>query len=275
MAQDNPQNSNDSGGGNQPAAEQGQVAFALNALKKEYEAAQTDRKEHERKVFRWTRIAGIGVGIYTTLTAIIMAATVYAAMQSKISANAARQSVKISSDTETRQLRAYAYIAPTLPNLQLGKPLDLEIAVRTLGSTLAYDVRTTINAGGSGIPLQSDEYFAVHPSADRCTDFATILDPNTNNHIVHLPVSTFKATPDSLVALQSPNSRLYVWGEMHYRDVFHCQHWTRFCYQIGGTPLHTEECPDRNAVDEDQSCEPNRVLFEPIAPKTPACQRVQ
>jgi hypothetical protein len=260
MTQDNPHKSNEgSDGDNQPAANKNEIALAIDSLKEEYAAAQTSSNQHEQKILRWTRAAGIGVSIYTLIT-VCLAVIAYSALRT-------------AEDTEQRQLRAYAYVAPEPPLLQEGKPIDLTFAIKALGATLAYDVQTTINAGVSGGGrLQSDTI-----PADRCVDFATVLDPTTKDgRKVHLPVSTFRTTKDNLISLQSPTTRLYVWGETRYRDTFKCQHWATYCYQIGDTPLHTEECADhnRNAVDESGPCETSRIS-PPVAPNTPACQRAQ
>jgi hypothetical protein len=62
-------------GGDTPPAEQHDIAFAIDALAKKYEAAQSKQAQHDGKVLFWSRLAGIGVGIYTILTAIIVVAS--------------------------------------------------------------------------------------------------------------------------------------------------------------------------------------------------------
>src|SRR5271155_5526054 len=69
---DNNQKNSDSGGGNKPAAEQDKTALAIEALRKNYEAAQRDHAKHDGKTLFWARVTGIGVGIYTLLTLVIV-----------------------------------------------------------------------------------------------------------------------------------------------------------------------------------------------------------
>jgi hypothetical protein len=233
------------------------------------------KPQHQKR--HWHDHAAVWAAIAAALAAVAAAAA--GTFQGVVADKAlaiAREANVVAKDTERRQLRAYAYISPTLPTLQKGKPVDLEFTIKALGPTLAYDVLTTINVGESGDGLQSNEYYAAHPLTDRCADFATILDPSVKDgRKVHLPLTTFSVTDDTLTALKTPSSRLYILGEMRYRDTFSCQHWTRYCYQIGGTPLRAEECHDhnRNAVDDGQACETKRPPLEP-ALGTPACERM-
>ena len=106
MADSDPKTENGSGG-DKPAAEHREIAVAIETLRENYQSTQRNRADHDAKTLLWARVAGIGVSIYTLLTLVIVAASIYSATQAKISADAARLSAATAQDTEKRQLRAY------------------------------------------------------------------------------------------------------------------------------------------------------------------------
>jgi hypothetical protein len=91
----------DSASNENPTAKHHATALAIQSFEKKYETAQSGRAGHERKVLRWTQIAGIGVAVYTFVTVVIMGASIYSAKQARISADAAQTAVKIASDRKS------------------------------------------------------------------------------------------------------------------------------------------------------------------------------
>jgi len=163
MPEDNPEDDDHTGSsGDKPAAEKHDIALAIYALNKKYKAAQKDRAKHEQNVLFWTKAAGIGVGIYAMLTAFIVAASVYSAMQAKSSADAAQASATIAIDTEKRQLRAYAYVKPPpagVVDVGADTVPHAKVAIRNSGQTPAYDLKIRGNLGIGHYPTLPNQTF--------------------------------------------------------------------------------------------------------------------
>jgi hypothetical protein len=84
MSNDIPEsNETGSASGGPPSSKYEELLLAVNALNATHESAESGRADHDRKILRWTRITGIGVAIYTALTAVIVIASIYSAKQSK------------------------------------------------------------------------------------------------------------------------------------------------------------------------------------------------
>ena len=96
-------------GGYQQPAEQRNFVEAIQSFGRQYHCAQQDRAQHDQRTFRWTKITGVGVWIYTILTLCIVGVSIYSA--------------KIASDTEIRSLRAYVLIDSSIFSItQEGMP---------------------------------------------------------------------------------------------------------------------------------------------------------
>lgn len=118
------------------------------------------------------------------------------------------------------QLRAYVFIEGVeLKNISAGSPLDVKIRIRNYGSTPAYELTQHVNMAfgpvfvGGHIPATSGE-----PSR---TNLAH------NNYLDMFPTHE-ELTAEQLTDLQNGTTKLWVYGELHYRDIFKKPHTTTF-----------------------------------------------
>jgi hypothetical protein len=224
VTDDNPEaNERTTGSGNKPAAEEHHVALAVDALKAKYESAQADRNRHEKQTLFWARIAGVGVSIYTALTAIIMVASIYSAQQSSVSAIAALNSARIAEDTETRQLRSYLYVTHGSLSPSDTKP-SVAIRIHQAGTTPAYKIR-----------LDAQIWVARYLTGE--LNFPEVTSDSTGGVIRRTysilygqePIEEYIAPIDPIAeAMRAVNStdpligdnRIYLHGIIRYQDIF-------------------------------------------------------
>ena len=58
--------------------------------------------------------------------------------------------------------------------------------------------------------------------------------------------------PIAVTALGPPSNMVYVYGQIWYDDIFHQEHWTKFCYErhvLDQSPNAFEQCPVFNDCD--------------------------
>lgn len=259
----------DGNGSKKPSAEQHHIAVAINSLKEKYEAAQAHRADHERDVLRWTRIAGIGVGIYAALTVVIMCAAIYAAKQAKVSADAAERAaseakrqadgmqdqVVVAKDGEQRQLRAYVYVAPTVESFEISQTPVMNVIIRAIGQTPAYNVRGTVRGAMTNIPLLPDKTLEKENVKVITGDKAILFPGTTDNLTIPYAVDQNANDPMYTEIKKGTASRLWVTGQVTYQDAFGCNHRLRYCIGLGGSDMTPKECEDRNESDDPGQCD--------------------
>lgn len=249
MPDDNPAENDHSGSdGDKPATEKHDIALAIHALQKKYAATQTDRAKHEQKVLFWTRAAGIGVGIYTMLTASIVAASIYAALQAKSSVKAAQTSAAVAADTERRQLRAYTYVKPPpagVVDIGAGNAPRAKVAIRNSGQTPAYDLRIRGNLGVGPYPPLPNQTFHEGPYGG-----SIVLNPETETDTGGEVSVGDKLTQTDIDFIRSGTTgRLYVFGTITYSDAFGAHWYSNYCFAyfgIGPTLTSMNYCGKHN-----------------------------
>jgi hypothetical protein len=130
--------------------------------------------------------------------------------------------------TATRQLRAYISVTQAdkalinVPGKFDERGIDIHLMVKNLGKTPAFQVRYGINADMLHHPLQSD------PPRPEVKHGNTYIVPGGDIEIIgrwragwDLPMIDTN-TGDDL--------RLYVWGEVHYKDAFKKKRFVKFRY---------------------------------------------
>jgi hypothetical protein len=218
---DNPESEKVSEKGNdKPITEEHHVALAVHSLKEQYATSQGDRATHDQKTLVWTRAAGIGVGLYTVLTSIIMAASIYSAQQSKISAVAAKASAAIAKDAETRQLRSYLYVT----HGSVSPTGNVMIHINQAGVTPAYKIRLDAQilvgrylTGELNLPDITSESTG---SVTRRTYSILYGQESISENIV-----PFEPFAEALRAVNSTDpligdNRIYLHGVIRYLDIF-------------------------------------------------------
>jgi hypothetical protein len=139
-------------------------------------------------------------------------------------ARAAEVSVKLAREAAVAQLRAYMFtgtVHSKLPDHPLW-PLEVRVEVRNFGPTPAYDVRPWLCVFIDGYP-DLGEPFEARTADLRFT--TSILPPNGH---FELYAHAGESLSGSLPGLKASTSAVYVFGEIHYKDVFGHTRWTKF-----------------------------------------------
>lgn len=221
MADNGPEGKNDdANGGNDPPAEQHSFVEAIQSFKREYRCAQQGRANHEQKTLFWTRVAGFGVWFYSIITAVIMGAGIYSAIQAKNSADAAIAAAKISSDTEIRQLRAYLYVR-RYPIAVSPTTASAIIEIDHAGATPAYNIRLDADIMANQYlvgKLQLPDVTAQNVSHVLQHQYSILYSTEHIQEAVTMPPWATEAM--KLALTPNSNYRFYIYGVVRYFDIF-------------------------------------------------------
>jgi hypothetical protein len=252
---------------NSGSAEQHQVAVAIDALKRSYEADQQHRSEQDRKSLKYARRTSWTAIVYTILTAILLGAGIYSALQAwravdaanrsaqaaadsigaaNRAAKAATRQAEIAEDTEHRQLRAYLYAGfSALTNLIGDKPPEVTVHVRHGGETPAYRVMVTSHMARLAYPFSGDITKVPTPTAvGRNMAFCF-----RECDLVMPLMFALLTGPEREEIQKGETKQLFVWGEATYADTFQVPHYLHFCVSFGGANItrnQYEYCEDYN-----------------------------
>jgi hypothetical protein len=133
-----------------------------------------------------------------------------------------------------RQLRPYVFLDPERPfsSVQVKNgTFSGAINVKIFGQSPAYRVAITRDFTLEDWPPPTDETFEVE-ATDANTIINGIVVDAAPGTVTRFPLRVGKVVPDSIPELLSTDKRLYIYGKIHYSDVLHQDHWTRFCYSL-------------------------------------------
>jgi len=174
-----------------------------------------------------------------------------ATAETRREADAAEKQVGISSDSERRQVRAYAFPTP-LPVLNFTKDQSLlaGVLIKSMGQTPAYKVRGNFTVRGMPYPLRDDFDIDVFIKPDQIQNSA-FISPSNNFTLAGPWGPLDQITIDAIN--DGTKFRLYTWGRIDYEDVFTDPHWFTFCYIYDGRAIRdhdrVETCPRHNDDD--------------------------
>jgi hypothetical protein len=259
MSEDKPNDTGAGEGKNKPSADGQTIARAIDALRTDYEIGECQRKEHDRKVLRWSRIAGIGVAFYTILTVVIAGAGIWAAVYSGQQAAATREA-------NSEGQRAFVtFDGLRIDQQNLGTPglpyVWFTVLVQNSGNTPTKWMKYVIASSGTE-PGDPEELYQ-HPT-DIAFSRRITLPPHYNGPLA-LPQS---AIPQSAFKTMVAQHRwYYVYGAAHYQDRFSGskEHISKFCFAVGANisdasqPASTP-CLFWNCIDDD--CEADKADYE-------------
>jgi hypothetical protein len=151
-----------------------------------------------------------------TATAAIVAAVIawFAYSEAWRQAAAAWEQVKISRDTEERQIRAYLGVfagAIEPQHSDEGDAIGVRVTIRNAGTTPAYDERSWIAVR---ITAPTAVPFIFPPNLDDRPK--SVVGPNTD---FDLDVG-FATTPEIIQLVHDNKAKIFVWGRGEYRDAF-------------------------------------------------------
>jgi hypothetical protein len=188
------------------------------------------------------------VGIYTALT--------YCTLQY------ADDALKVSRDTERRQLRAYLYVdhgslAPKGPSFDAGTPIGATINLHSAGSTPAYKLRlaATVEIGEFPLPKAS----LSDPSKRGGEGIARESYPLLYGSEPLSQSVAVKFLPEALALLKSSqlqqHHRFYLFGGVRYFDIFgiedpKLERRYDFCFSFEADPSSPIKAAEEDGCDE-------------------------
>ncbi len=242
-------------------------SVAINAFHGTYKTVSDESSKHAKKSLKWTAATGVAAWFYTILTAALLSAGIYSAIESteavhqasraadeaKRGADAASSQSATAQDTEKRQLRAYVGLIPP-PDNQVSNnftppatPL-IRLTPKNFGVTPAYEAIHKTGMQVGYYPLAKNFEYPIQ-------ELATPPNPITIYpgafDLAGIQVESLRAlTQDEIASIQDGKTkRLYVWGTLTYKDVFREPHYTNFClgfYNLTPTQVQREPCNEHN-----------------------------
>jgi hypothetical protein len=236
-----------------PAEHHGSSPVELAAINETLVALAKKYDENNKKYPRrdwWQFVleiaAAAGIAIYTVLTAGLLIASWY-----QLSDSATQ--IKISQDTEHRQLRAYVGFVPPSDNqivnsfIPPAKP-TIRLNPRNFGQTPAYKAKISSNIAVEDFPLPKTFAFPLVRGLNPPNPIT--IFPGTFDIAGIFADADRPLTQEELIAIQDgKRKRLYVWGTLDYEDAFGDLHFTNYCldfYGVTEKQVQREPCSDHN-----------------------------
>ena len=185
----------------------------FKAFAKEYKENNEKNASKDWPQFILQVCVAVGVAIYTIITAGIFC----------ISSRA----LSVQRDTEIRQLRAYISVDPTpVRNFVEKKAPSAGVRITVQGQTPAYNLILLAYIAALPYPFRGDIWSLPTSSAPTETA-STMLAPT--QHTGNYATLTYAPDPNQFEIINSgKTARLYVWGEVHYKDAFRASWYNRF-----------------------------------------------
>lgn len=170
----------------------------------------------------------------------------------KHAAKDAEKQREVAIDTERRQLRAYTSMDwYPLEDFEESKIPRAGAKVTILGQTPAYDLSLITHIAALPYPLKGDVRNIPGPAVESVA--RTLLAPNqTASNKLGL---TYAPNHDQFQIMNGAGYRIFVWGEVTYRDAFKIDRRTRFCWSFphaeAGKPAPPADlCETGNCADD-------------------------
>jgi hypothetical protein len=222
-----------------------------------WHAEEREHKGQERTYWKIQKIVSAVTLIFSLIAAGGAAAGAYIAFrafkEAKRQADAAESQIMIASDTAKRQLRAYTLVAPTVvEDFVAGSAPKAGVKVTIFGQTPAYELELVTHIAALPFPLKEDIRKTPVPDFDVSTITRAILAPT--QFASNAPRLTYAPNAEQFRILSAGETyRLFVWGEVNYRDTFKVQRVSRFCFSYPSQALGaktSELCPTGNCADD-------------------------
>ena len=148
--------------------------------------------------------------------------------------------------TAKRQLRAYIFIAEgKIIGMDTDDP-QAEITIKNSGQTPAYKVVVSTAANTADVGNRPD----FHPVAESENSSRFLFGADGMGRR-NIPLKVLLPVQAKRDALKAGLGILYVWGEIHYKDIFNHDRWVKFRLEIGGKNAWPTDdrmfvCPEGN-----------------------------
>jgi hypothetical protein len=178
-------------------------------------------------------------------------AAAFAAVAAAATAGVGLWQVCIARDAEHRQLRAYMAVDP-MPVLDFGENTAPIVGalITVKGQTPAYNITLITHIATLPYPLHGDIRSIPSPPVGEVT--SSMLSPSQSAH--NRVALAYSPDPSQFATIKaSKTHRLFVWGEVHYKDAFKAMWHNRFCYSYDASArdgAEFEACPTGNCADD-------------------------
>jgi hypothetical protein len=154
-------------------------------------------------------------------------AATQAAEAASRAAGAAETSNNQGREMAEKELRAYVSVDKAeIAGIESGGPPVATLTFKNSGQTPAYDL-TGMGGIAMGTTFDSLPVPVGSPRQSRSS-----LPPGTSTQWFH--AAPRPLIPEQIAALRDGTMTLWVYGELHYRDAFGIDRFTRYRFQIGG-----------------------------------------
>jgi len=243
MAQNPHRHGSGSDENNRRPPEEKEIASAINALQRSFEATNEHNQERAENGFVWTRRTAIAAFIYTGLTAAILVFSGYVALKTGESVDVATRQANNLEISSKQQLRAYVGVIPgAIVNFGDKENQTFSFTIKNFGLTPAYDVfvQPRLPEG-----IAASQIIATSPNIPPTFTGTLTLFPGADHpqHIVGSPVpSEFNQLIKTTAKITEPGAKLIVYaGIVFYKEVSGKQHYTRYCWQFLGQSMTRED----------------------------------
>jgi hypothetical protein len=232
MTEQPPQENRSGDSGDSRSSEKEEIALAINALKREYESAQTQREEHDRQSLKWTRRTAKAAVAYTVLTALLLSAGIYSGIQAMLAIGVANRQAAISEDAAKRQLRAYVFVDQIwITGVDSITGTETFVRIKNSGLTPAYGL------------IHANTYFIGEFPLKKPLRPVTIMAYGADDYsfselgpggIHDKPKRHNPVTPLQVAGLRAGTFAIYFYGGVAFTDAFGCHRWMRYRSVLGG-----------------------------------------
>ena len=245
---------------NRRAAEERQIAGAINSLHRDYNAAQKNRAQEDSEHLKWSRRTAITAVIYTVVTACVLGASVFSIIQAwkaidaaSRAADAATRQEGIAEDTEIRQLRPYLHVIPGDSEWSFKPDGTVQVtakpSIKVVGQTPAGQVAPAWKLKVDEFPITDNFTFDTLAGG---TSTAVVF-PGEPAVIEKQKIAISKEDAESI---NRGAKRIYIEGTVVYIDSFaHLgkTRWSNFCFyaDMKGATDGWQACTIHNGADWD------------------------
>ena len=155
------------------------------------------------------------------------------------------QAMKKQVTIESRAWVALVEITP-ISKPQENNPYQIKIRIENSGKSFAKNVRLVTRLG-------------IIPSGQRA-DFSNeattewnskgLLPPGTSLTQTMSPYQSKNLTREQADAINFGTMAVFISGKVLYYDIFHCEHWSTFCYSLIPSSGDYEACKEHNEADD-------------------------
>jgi hypothetical protein len=144
---------------------------------------------------------------------------------------------------ETSHLDQRAWVAPDVISgkPEEGKPYEITVLVKNTGKTFAREFYMQAGFKRQGVADTPPDFDAMlakmrEEFAGQLTGATSLIAPDGTSTSTIKVSDGNNLTKENMLELTAPTTMMFVFGKITYKDIFNCEHWTRFsvrCFADG------------------------------------------